>query len=346
MIDLTRFNTLRLPAKAKKFIEINSEADIKKLPSENNIFLGEGANVLFRSPQLDQVAKINLKGKKILKETADAVTVEVAAGENWHDFVIWSVNNNWSGIENMSLIPGKVGAAAVGNIAAYGQNQEDVFVKLQSINLKTQKREVFFKKDMLFGYRQSVFKTKLLNHLITSATYKLSKTAHFDIAYHSRYESLQSELAKFKRPYTPKNIAQAVINLRTVKQPDIKKIGTAGSFFKNPTVNLKLLKTLKSCVSELQFYPLEKLSYQIQNWEVPAHLPDNSKFKIPAGRLLDELGWRNKRIGNVGTFEKHALVVVTYPGATGPEVWEFAENMRADVKKNFGIDLEYEVVVI
>lgn len=341
MVDLSHYNTLRIPAKANKLFEINSEADIKKLPSENLIFLGEGANILFKSVQLDQLAKINLKGKKVIKETDDSVYVEVAAGENWHDFVTWAVNQNFSGVENMVLIPGNVGAAPIGNIACYGQNQEDVFVSLQTANLKTKKKEVFTKKDMQFGYRESVFKTKSLNHLIASVTYQLSKTAHLELSYHAtRHASLIPTLQQIaKEPYTIKDVYNAIIKIRTEKLPDPKKVGTAGSFFKNPITTKKQFEKLSSQVPDLQSYPVEKLKYDPLD-------PSAQSVKLPAGRLLDELGWRGKRIGNVGTYPTHALTVVTYPGATGQEVYEFTENMRSDIKKNFNLDLEYEVVIV
>jgi UDP-N-acetylmuramate dehydrogenase len=341
VIDLSHYNTLRIPAKAKNLIEINSDTDIKKLPSENIIFLGEGANIFFKSPQLDQLAKINLKGKKVIKETDDSVTVEVAAGDSWHDLVTWAINHNLSGIENMALIPGKIAAAAAGNIAAYGQNQEDVFVKLSGFNLVTKKIEEFAKNDMQFGYRESIFKKKPLNYLITSVTYKLNKTAHLELSYQAaRHASLIPTLQQIaKEPYTIKDVYNAVIKIRTEKLPDPKKIGTAGSFFKNPVTTRKHYEKLSTHVPDLQSYPVEKLKYDNID-------PSAQSIKLPAGRLLDELGWRGKRIGNVGTYPTHALTVVTYPGATGQEVWEFSENMRADVKKNFNLDLEYEVVIV
>jgi UDP-N-acetylmuramate dehydrogenase len=344
VLDLTPYNTLRLPAKAKKLFEINTEADIKKLPPENIIFLGEGANILFKSPKLDQLAKINLRGKKVIKETADSVLVEIAAGENWHNFVTWAVNQNLSGVENMALVPGSIGAAAIGNIACYGQNQEDVFIKLQATNLKSHKTETFNKKGMDFGYRESILKNPSLNYLITSVTYKLSKTAHLELSYHAaRHASLIPTLQQIaKEPYTIRDVYNAIIKIRTEKLPDPKKVGTAGSFFKNPIVLKTHYLYLKSQINDLQVYPFEKLKYTNESeWIEKAQ-----KVKLPAGHLLDELGWRGKRIGNVGTYHTHALTVVTYPGATGPEVYEFTENMRADVKKNFNIDLEYEVVIL
>ncbi len=372
MVSLTPYNTLHLPAKAKNLIEIKTLADIKKLPKEDLMFLGHGANVLFKNNFPGTIALVRLSGRNILQETTESVLVEIGAGESWHDFVTWAVNNNLSGIENIAFVPGTIGAAAIGNIAAYGQNQEDVFVSLKAVNLTTGKTEELSKTDMQFGYRDSIFKHNLHDYFVTSVTYKLSKTAHLELSYHAtRHASLLPELIKIKsqkdevseanRPqrsrvpseaketgssrtdlpdastFTIHDVYQAVINLRTSKLPDPKKIGTAGSFFKNPLVTKDVYLSLKSQVSDLQSYPPEKLSYS----------DDLTDYvKIPAGRLLDELGWRGKRIGNVGTYPTHALTVVTYPGATGTEVWEFSEMMRADLKKNFNIDLEYEVVIV
>lgn len=338
MVDITNLNTLRVPASADELVEINTLEDIKQLDlTKNFMFLGTGANVLFTKDFPGTIVKINLQGKKIISENKDEITIEVAAGENWHDIVMWTVENNWSGLENMALIPGTVGAAIVGNIAAYGQNQGDLVQSVEIYDLQTGKSEILSHDQCQFVYRNSDLK----KYLVTKVVYKLSKTAQFSTDYHSRYdyESLSGELNRIAvLPYTPKDIAQAVINIRKIKLPDWTKIGTAGSFFKNPFVTRKKYSVLSAQITELQAYPTEKMLYPDK---IEADL-----VKIPAGRLLDELGWRNKRIGNVGTFEKHALVIVNYGGATGAEIYEFAESMRADVKNNFDIDLEYEVVIV
>ncbi|MEK7064484.1 MAG: UDP-N-acetylmuramate dehydrogenase, partial [Patescibacteria group bacterium] len=340
MVSLLPYNTLRVPAKAHDFKLLKSLKELKKLRLVGpHLFLGGGANILFVHDFAGTVIHINLKGKKIISERDDEITIEVAAGENWHDIVMWAVQNNWYGMENMALIPGTVGAAVVGNIAAYGQNQEDIFVKLQATSLKTQKIEEFNKADCQFGYRESIFKHQLKNYLVTSVTYQLSKTAHLNTSYRSRYESLAAELPP-KSSYTPIDITEAVIRLRSKKLPDPKLIGTAGSFFKNPIISKKKYLTLAKQISGLQAYPPQKLQYTDESqW-----LDKVDQVKIPAGRILDELGWKAKRVGNVGTYPTHALTVVNYGGATGAEIYDFAESMRADIKNNFDIDLEYEVV--
>lgn len=345
MVDLTPLNTLRLPAKAKRLIEINSLSDIKKLPSEPVLFLGEGANILFKSNSLDTIALVKLRHRSKSQETQYTVTVKVGAGENWHDFVTWTVENGWSGIEDMALIPGTVGAAPIGNIGAYGQSVDQTLINVRFLNFDTDTIEQFSNSECKLVYRSSIFKTELKNKfLLLSANFKLSKVPKSKIDYYSRHESLKTEIAKIaKPPYTIRDVYQAVINIRTQKMPDWTRIGTAGSFFKNPFVTKAELKDVQNKIPDIQYYPTTGMDYpQLTDPKLKA----SDYVKIPAGRLLDELGWRNKRIGNVATFDKHALVVITYPGATGQEVWEFAENMRADVKKNFNLDLEYEVVII
>jgi UDP-N-acetylmuramate dehydrogenase len=342
VVDLTPYNTLRLPAKARNLIEIKTGSDINKLPDEELLFLGQGANVLLKKNIPGTLALIKLGGRKIIKESADSVTVELGAGENWHKFVSWSVSRNLSGAENMALIPGTVGAAALGNIAAYGQNQEDIFVSLKAVNLKSRRTEEFSKKDMQYAYRNSIFKNRLKDkYLITSVTYRLGKNSSLELSYHAaRHASLLPTLESIaKEPYTIKDVFNAIIKIRSQKLPDITKTGTAGSFFKNPVIRKSRVPDLKSRIPDLQTYPPEKLLY--------TDTADTSGFvKIPAGMLLDKLGWRGKRIGNVGVSEIHALIIITHPGATGPEVYEFSESMRSDVKRNFGIDLEYEVVIV
>lgn len=328
MTDLTPYNTLRVSAIAKKFLELNGVED---LPTEPALLLGHGANVLFVKPQIDFVIKNNLKGKKILKEADGEIWLEVASGENWIDFVNWTVDHGWSGIENLAYIPGTVGAAAVGNIAAYGQTVSDV---IESVVLQD---DVLIKALCQFKYRDSIFNHELKDRFVTAVTFKLYKTARFSTDYYSRYESLKAYLPA--NP-TPKSVAEAVTRLRKEKLPDWTKVGTAGSFFKNPNVTLEKYRQLTKEIKDLQSYPPNKLSYHPDS---PDH-PD--LIKVPAGRLLEELGWRGKKIGNVATSEKHALIVINCGGATGLEILDFTRQMSADIKSHFAIDLESEVRII
>jgi len=351
MVDLTKYNTLRVPVSADQFLDVTDFKQLPKLPDKYFI-LGHGANTLFTKDFPGLVLKISVTGFKVISETDIEVFIEAQAGQDWHELVTWTVNHNLSGMENMPLIPGTVGAAVVGNIGAYGQTQEDIF---ESINTTEGK---FTKSEMSFAYRESFLKSHP-EILVTSVTYKLSRIAHLNLTYSAtRHTSLLPELqrmqalqkkhaqpdagndqavehvfSKSEQQYSISDVYQAVINLRNAKLPKVSEVGTAGSFFKNPLVSPELAATIKKSIPDLQVYP-ERLKGA--EW-----------VKLPAGMLLDTLGWRGKRIGNVGTWPSHALLVCNFGGATtGEEIYSFSENMRADVKKNFGIDLAYEVVVV
>ena len=343
MIDISSLTTLGTPTKAESVIEITSQSQITPDLSKTPYYiLGTGANVLFKSDFPGNIVLIKLLGKKVVSQTDIEVLVEFAAGEIWHEAVMWTVNQNWSGMENMALIPGTIGAATVGNIAAYGQNQQDIMDHLTAINLETGKSETFSNSDCKFAYRESIFKNEFSQkYLVTSVTYKLSKIAHLELSYQATHHaSLLSQLQNMhSAPYSISDISHAVISLRSAKLPDWTKIHTAGSFFKNPIVPKSQISNLKSQIPDLQVYPTEKLSYVDPS-------ESENYVKIPAGMLLDSLGWRGKKVGKVGTYSQHALVIIADDGATGQEIFEFSQSMRADVHKNFGINLEYEVVII
>lgn len=337
MTDLYPYNTLRVHANATRFIELNTPRDLPK--DEPLLFLGAGANILFTKNFPGTVAKINFSGIKVIKETDTDVEVVAAAGQNWHELVTWSVNHSLSGLENMALIPGTVGGAAIGNIAAYGGNQEDAFVNLQATNLKSRKTEEFSKSDCQFAYRDSFFKNN--KYLITSVRYLLSKIPHLDTSYHAtRHASLLPTLQQIaKEPYSVKDIYNAIVKMRLDKLPNINKVGTAGSFFKNPIITKEKYVQMQSQVPDLLAYPVDKLSYIDPN--------DQDKYvKLSVARVLDELGWKGKTIGRVSTSPNQALYVINLGGATGQEIYEYAEAMRADIKKHFDISLDYEVQII
>jgi len=338
MVDLTPYNTLRIPARAQNLIEITSVDQISKEINKGTFqkpffILGCGANVLFTRDFPGTIILVKIPGKKIISETDPGILIELGAGENWSDFVPWAVDHNWSGCENLALIPGTAGAAAVGNISAYGQNQEDIFVELKAINLTTAAAEKLTKPDMQYSYRESILKKESAGkYLVTSVTYRLNKNTRLELSYQAaRHASLLPELQKIaNKPYSPKDVSQAVISLRTAKLPDIKTLPNAGSMFKNPIITASQAESIKTQIPDLQTYP-EK---------------DARLVKLPAGMLLDHLGWKGKRIGHVGTAPNHALIVCNYGGATGSQIFEFTESMRADVLKHFSINLEYEVMVI
>ena len=341
-IDLTSYNTLQVNATSQNLIEINSPQDLQQIDLNlPHLFLGSGANILFTKDFPGTILKVNIKGKKILKEDTDSVWIEIGSGENWHELVTWTVNSGWSGIENMALIPGTVGAAIVGNIAAYGQNVMDVFSSLIGVDLKSKTEQTFQPQDCKFSYRSSIFKTELdQKFIITSVILQLSKTPHLETSYHAtNHASLLPTLQQIaSAPYTVKNVYDAVVKLRTEKLPDWHTNPNAGSFFKNPLVTQARYQEIKTIIPNLQAYPAEKL---IQTNSTP----NSDLVKIPAGHLLDHLGWKGKKIGNVGTHPNHALVVVNY-GATGQEIFSFSESMRKSVLENFDINLEYEVKIV
>ncbi len=341
-VDLFHLNTFKVHARAQLYSEIKTIADLHAvsdyLKNEGTFFvLGGGANVLFTGDVDGLVVKNNLLGIEVTENNED-VFIKVSSGGNWIDLVEFCVNNGFAGIENLAFIPGTVGAAVVQNIAAYGQNFEDVFVLAETIDLLTGEAVHFNKEDCLFGYRTSIFKKKS-NYFITSVTIRLSKVFNTNISYRSRYESLESELVGIDEPYSIKDIYDAIVRLRLKKLPDWRILGTAGSFFKNPVISKKHFEQLNSEVKELQSYPVQRLEYG-------KSVEDDEYVKVPAGRLLDELGWKGKRKGSVGTFDKQALVIVNHGGATGKEILAFSQEMAEDIKKNYDIILESEVCIV
>ncbi|PKN02903.1 UDP-N-acetylenolpyruvoylglucosamine reductase [Candidatus Dojkabacteria bacterium HGW-Dojkabacteria-1] len=351
--NLKDYNQYGVEAKAKYFVEISTKKEIvdvlkSEYSKDNLLILGDGNNILFTKDFDGLIIKPNLKGRKIVEENDDFVLVEMASGENWDEFVKWAVKNSYQGIENMILIPSSIGGAVSQNIAAYGQNIMDVVTKVYAIEIETGEEKEFEHKDCEFKYRESIFKKKFKNkYIITSAVFKLNKVVkELETSYHerkSRYGSLEDELKSFaKEPYTIHNVMTAVINQRNKKLPSVSEYGTCGSVFANPTISKEKYLELSKIISELQSYPVDKLQYTIKEWD---KINDNY-VKIPAGRIIDELGWRGKWERNVGVYDKHALCIVTNRKANGKDIYEFLENIRNDVKKHYDIDLEYEINII
>jgi len=353
--SVQKLTAFKLPIKVRHFYKIKSITDASKLgdkiDGEKIFVIGNGTNTFFTHDFQGTILKVDIKGIKIVKETMQTAIVDVGAGENWHKLVMYTVKKGWSGVENLALIPGTVGAAPVQNIAAYGQNFADSAVSVTGFNLKTKKLQTIEAKHCKFYYRDSIFKHEFKNNfIITSVRMKFFKTAHFDTNYYGSkpYESLMTEILKINpgypnTPLTPEIIANAVINQRMVKMPNWKILGTAGSFFKNPFVTKEKFNKLKKQVPDLQAYPVDKMLYP--NPDDPVFKMSN-KVKIPAGKLLDELGWRGKRVGNVGTFERHALIVVSYKGATAKEILKFKNKMKESVYKKYNVKIEEEVNII
>jgi UDP-N-acetylmuramate dehydrogenase len=306
--DLKHLNTFGINAKARFFVEIKQEEELKELiknsifTENKKFFLGGGSNILITKDFDGIVVKISILGKKILEEDEKSVLLEVSAGENWHDLVTYAVNNNWGGIENLAFIPGTVGGAPVQNIAAYGGNFSDTFDSLYALNIENGEIKKFSKEECHFGYRDSVFKKELRGiYVILRVLIRLSKNPQIETSYYQMgitRDSIKDELQKnTKPPYSIKDVYNAVVGIRTRKLPDPSKIPTVGSFFLNIVVTKDKYEELKKKDPELQCYPPDDLHYE--NLDI-SNLKKEDFVKVATGRLLQDLGWLGKWIGNVG----------------------------------------------
>lgn len=332
-ISLKSLNTFGIEAKAKYFTEIQSLENIielletKEYKNNARLILGGGSNLLLTKDVDALVIKNNLKGISIVKETDDTVWVKCAAGEVWHEIVMWCIEHNYGGLENLSLIPGCTGASPMQNIGAYGVEIKDTFYELDAIHLETGKQQLFSKSDCEFGYRESVFKHQLKNQfIITSVTFQLSKNPTFRIEYGAIKQELE---AMHVSELSIKAISQAVINIRSSKLPNPKEIGNAGSFFKNPEVSTETYLKLKQEFPNLVAYPLE-----------------NSNYKLAAGWLIEQSGLKGLQIGDAGVHKLQALVLVNYGKATGKEIYDLSTLVLETVNAKFGVTLEREVNII
>lgn len=332
-ISLKHLNTFGIDAIGKFYTEINSINDLQTLVSDKifqtseKLIVGGGSNMLFTKNFEGLVLKNNLKGIEVVKEDAEFVEVRSAAGEVWHDFVMWCIDKNYGGLENLSLVPGCVGASPMQNIGAYGVEIKDVFSELEAHEVETGKKQTFNKAQCKFGYRESVFKHELKNKfIITSVTFRLSKKPKVNTS----YGAISSELEAMgvKEPGI-KDVSQAVINIRSSKLPDPKVIGNAGSFFKNPEVDKSVYQNLKIRFSGLVAYEME-----------------NGKYKLAAGWLIEKAGLKGYVSGNAAVHDKQALVLVNKGNATGKEIYDLSEHVLQTVFSKFGIQLEREVNII
>lgn len=352
--SLKDLNQYGVDVKAKYYIELTSERSIKCLLNSDIykkaklLILGQGNNILFKNNYDGLVVRPLFKGKRIVKEDSNNVWIEIYSGNDWDKFVRWCVRNEYQGIENMVDIPSSIGGAVSQNIAAYGQNIMDVVESVNTIDLENGKSQIFSNSMCDYSYRNSIFKASKKNkYLIISAVFKLNKESkNLEISYHerkARYGSLEDELKSFaKEPYTIADVMEAVIRQRRKKLPSVKEYGTCGSVFENPTVSKKQYLKLSKAIPELQSYPVDKLLYNKKEWEKI----DDEYVKIPAGRIIDELGWRGKWIGNVGVHKNHALCIVTNRHACGEEIFNFLEQIKKDVKEKYNVSLNYEINII
>ncbi|MCA9380971.1 UDP-N-acetylmuramate dehydrogenase [Candidatus Dojkabacteria bacterium] len=351
---LAKHSTMRVGDKADFFVEIHFEEDLKSFLNLYKdytdlplLILGEGSNTLFSDGFRGIVLQMVNKGIEKIDEDNEFVTLKASAGQNWHEFVKYCVDNNLSGVENLAFIPGTIGAAPVQNIAAYGQVQEDAFLSLEAFEISSAEKRTFDEPECQFDYRSSIFKNELKDkYIISSVTYKLKKASEYipETSYHSRYESLGGILEEVaQEPYTLKDIFHAVIEIRKRKLPQVKDYGTLGSFFVNHFITTEKLKELQDKFPDIQYYPVDKMQYPALEDQ---SLKDAEFVKIPVGWLLEELGWKGKMIGNVGTYEKHALCVITDGPATGQEVIDYMNKMKQSVFDATGIEITSEVNIV
>ena len=324
------YNTFNIDVKSNKFISINTEDQLinyltKNKGQEDIFFLGGGSNVLFSKDYNGTIVHLSLKGKEIIEESDDNIIVEVCSGENWHEFVMWSIENNYGGIENLSLIPGNVGAAPIQNIGAYGVELKDVFDSCRVLSRESNEIEHFNKDKCEFNYRSSIFKSKEKNkYVILSIRLKLSKEPHsFNLTYDSLKERFNSKEINLS------NISEEIIKIRKSKLPDPKKIGNCGSFFKNPIIESQKLE------KRLQKYP-----------KLPHHKSENGFYKIPAAWLIEKIGFKDKTLGDVGVYIHQPLVIVNNGNASGSDILKFANSIKNSVREVFNIKLEEEVNII
>ncbi|MDC6384375.1 UDP-N-acetylmuramate dehydrogenase [Flagellimonas taeanensis] len=331
-ISLKSYNTFGIDVKARFFVEITGLAQLQKVLEltayPKRFIISGGSNMLLTKDIDALVMHIALKGISITEENGETVEIKAMAGENWHNLVMWSLDRGYGGLENLSLIPGNVGTAPIQNIGAYGVELKDIFVSCTAMDVETGELVAFDKENCEFGYRDSIFKNGAKNkYIITSVNLRLTKKDH---VLHTGYGAIEEELKNNGIVYpTIRDISNAVIAIRQSKLPDPKELGNSGSFFKNPVISKKKFDKFIKSHPKAPFYEL-----------------DDDQYKIPAGWLIEQSGFKGKRFGDAGVHEKQALVLVNYGNATGKEILQLAENIQKEVQKNFGINIHPEVNII
>ncbi len=330
-IDLKPFNTFGFSAKAKEFtscpdiISINQTLKYLKSYPQPYLILGGGSNILFSKNFDGLIIHPNLTNISFLKEDNNNVWIEAGAGVEWDALVNYCVTNNWYGLENLSYIPGNVGASPVQNIGAYGVEAKDCIETVKGVFIDTAELFEFTNSQCAFAYRQSIFKAGLKNKtIITSVVFKLAKKACFNLSYGSVKDQVEANGG-----INLKNVRQTIITIRKSKLPEPKEFGNAGSFFKNPVIQQSAFEALKSKYANMPHYPV-----------------DEKNIKIPAGWLIEQAGWKGKSIGQAGVHNKQALVLINKGGASGADLIHLANTIIAEVKTKFGICIEPEVNII
>ena len=329
-ISLKEYNTFGIAANAKRFISVSSVYELQQLlKTEKEVFLLSGGSNMLLTKDIDMlVVHLNITGVSIDTEDDKHVYLTVNAGEDWHEFVLWCIANDYGGIENLSLIPGNVGTCPIQNIGAYGVEVKDTITKVEGLEVATGKLVSFSNEDCKFGYRNSIFKNTHKGKIVlTSVGFKLTKKDH---QLNTSYGAIKTELASRKviKP-TLKDVSDAVIAIRKSKLPDPKEIGNCGSFFKNPVISKK------------QFLEIQKIHANIPNYVV-----SENEIKIPAGWLVEQSGFKGKRFGDAGVHEKQALVLINFGNASGQDILELAKKIQTTVFNKFQISLEIEVNIV
>ena len=324
--SLLQHNTFGMNVRAKRFFEYKSVEElqqlIKSVPiDEPLLHIGGGSNLLFRGDYEGTILHSAIKGIEVVDETDDNILVRVGAGVVWDDFVAYCCEHNWGGVENLSLIPGEVGASAVQNIGAYGSEAKDTIVLVEAVELRTGQLRVLGNAECNYAYRQSIFKQELKGkYAITYVTYKLDKHPVLKLDYGNIRTELQS-----KEHVTISDVRQAIIDIRNTKLPDPKILGNAGSFFMNPVVSREKFLSIQKDYSQMPFYEV-----------------DNG-VKIPAGWMIEQCGWKGKSLGRAAVHDKQALVLINLGGATSDEIIALSDAVCKSVKDKFGVDIHPEV---
>ncbi len=331
-VSLKTFNTFGIDAKANRYVNIQSVENLQEIlkteASKSIFILGGGSNMLLTKDIESLVIHLNLKGIAITEETDDYAIVKAQAGENWHEFVLWCIDQGYGGLENLSLIPGNVGTCPIQNIGAYGNEVKDTITKVEALEIASGKHVSFSNEECKFRYRDSIFKNEEKGkYILTSVSFRLTKNSHH---INTSYGAIESYLAAqdIKDP-SIKDVSDAVISIRKSKLPDPNEIGNSGSFFKNPVISVAQFDELK------QKYP-----------DIPSYPISDQEVKVPAGWLIEQAGFKGKRFGDAGVHTKQALVLVNYGNATGKEVYALAQKIQSSIESVFGIHLEIEVNVI
>ena len=333
-ISLKPFNTFGIDVSSRYFARFDTLDKLQELlesaqftQTTNRLILGGGSNLLLTGNYNGIVVKNELKGMELVGEDDMYYYVRSGAGEIWHQFVMYCIKNNYAGLENLALIPGCVGASPMQNIGAYGVEIKDVFHSLEAIRISDKHIQNFTLTECSFGYRESIFKNKEKNKwIILSVTFRLLKRPTLNTS----YGAIEAELDKMNLDMiTIKDIAQAVIQIRTSKLPDPAVIGNAGSFFKNPVVPMAVYEKIKASYNNAPCYPVNE-----------------TEVKVPAGWLIEQAGWKGKTFDNFGVHKNQALVLVNYGGATGKQIYNLSTEIIEDIKSKFGVELEREVNII